>query len=198
MIDEIGRRSSSEGRPWSRLPTMSEQTRKSLIGTADFLALNYYTSRLVAPKIKSTESSIDYDDELELSIDETWKRGKSDWLYNVPEGLYDLLMWIKVKYENPMVIITENGFSDDGQLDDDGRIDYLKAHLASVSKAISGGCNVTGYTVWSIIDNFEWSKGYNEKFGIFAVNMTSEKKERTPKKSAEFVKQLITDNKFLL
>lgn len=177
---------------------MSEQTRKSLIGTADFLALNYYTSRLVAPKIKSTESSIDYDDELELSIDETWKRGKSDWLYNVPEGLYDLLMWIKVKYENPMVIITENGFSDDGQLDDDGRIDYLKAHLASVSKAISGGCNVTGYTVWSIIDNFEWSKGYNEKFGIFAVNMTSEKKERTPKKSAEFVKQLITDNKFLL
>lgn len=57
-----------------------------------------------------------------------------------------------------MVMISENGFSDEGQLDDDDRIEYLKAHLASVSKAINqDDCNVVAYMVWSIIDNFEVS-----------------------------------------
>lgn len=194
MIDVIGNKSASEGRPWSRLPSFSDESRNALIGSADFLALNYYTSRLIFSKTTSSdEPSYDDDSGLAYSVNNSWTRGKSVWLYSVPLGLYDLLMWVKTKYDNPIVMITENGFSDDGELDDDARISYLKAHLASVANAIDDGCNITGYSVWSLIDNFEWLSGYTEKFGIFAVNMTSHRKERTAKKSALFLKQLISD-----
>lgn len=198
MIDEIGNKSKAEGRFWSRLPTFTETERKSLIGSADFLGLNYYTSRYVsASTVNSTEISFDGDVNVEYSTDDTWTTSKSSWLFGVPKGLEDLLKFIKNKYSNPTVIITENGFSDDGQLDDVSRIEYLKSHIFSVGKAIKQGCNVVGYTVWSIVDNFEWVKGYTEYFGIFAVNMSSDAKERTPKSSANFIKELIA-NKTLI
>lgn len=198
MIDSIGNKSLSEGRPRSRLPKMTESMRKSLINSADFLALNYYTSRLVAPRtVEAVQPSFEDDSGADYSVNEMWARGKSDWLYLVPEGLHDLLNWIRNKYNNPTVIISENGFSDDGELYDDKRIDYIKTHLASVMRAIERGCNIVGYTIWSIIDNFEWIKGYTEKFGVVAVDMKSDKKERTPKKSAFFLKQLISD-KFII
>lgn len=181
----------------SRLPTMSEEMRKSLIGSADFLALNYYTSRLVEPQAQvPTERSWQADTGADFQVDVKWKRAKTSWLYQVPQGLHDVLVWIKTHYNNPTVLITENGFSDDGQLEDDDRVDYLKAHLAAVSKAISEDhCNVVGYTVWSIIDNFEWLRGYSEKFGIYAINMSSPNKERIAKKSSIFFKNMIEDEK---
>lgn len=198
MIDEVAKKSAAEGRQWSRLPSFTDEERKSLIGSSDFLALNYYTSRKFAPKIElSDEPSLENDLGVEYFVDETWKQAKSQWLYNMPQGLYDLLKWIKDKYDNPIVLIAENGFSDDGQLDDIDRVEYLHGHLASVSRAISEGCNVIGYTVWSLIDNFEWTMGYTEKFGIFSVNMTSANKERAPKKSAELFKRLIEKKSFV-
>lgn len=194
MIDSIGNKSATEGRPRSRLPKMTETMKESLVGSADFLALNYYTSRLVAPRtVVATEPSYEDDSGADFFVNDSWTRAKSDWLYSVPEGLYDISKWIKEKYNNPAVIIAENGFSDDGELVDDGRIKYIKAHLASVAKAVDEGCNISGYTTWSIIDNFEWLKGYTEKFGIVAVNMQSAKRERTPKNSAHFLKKLISD-----
>ena len=199
MIDVIGNKSLEEGNP-SRLPSFSEETKKSLIGSADFLALNYYTSRLILPKTTTTfdEPSFEDDIGLDFFVNETWPRGKSQWLYSVPQGLYDLLNYIKLKYNNPRLIISENGFSDNGELNDEDRINYLKAHLASVSKAINDGCKITSYVVWSIIDSFEWINGYTEKFGIFSVNMSSETKERTAKKSAFFFKELISKKMFFL
>jgi beta-glucosidase/6-phospho-beta-glucosidase/beta-galactosidase len=196
MIDEVNERSMREGRPWSRLPVMDEDTKNFIRGSADFLGYNYYSSRLVQL------NSSDYDPEATPSLSSDsrmlfftnpkWKRAKSTWLYSVPEGLRDALVWFKKEYENPTILITENGWSDDGELEDDGRIDYLKSHLTSISKAINeDGCNVIGYTAWSIIDNFEWLRGYTEHFGIYSVNLTSPTKERTAKKSAGFLKKLI-------
>lgn len=79
-----------------------------------------------------------------------------------PEYIYFLLIsWIRDEYDNPEVVITENGWSDDGQLKDTGRIDYLRDHLREVLRAVvDDDCNVTGYTVWSILDNFEWARGF--------------------------------------
>lgn len=195
MIDEIAR-TSQDG--ISRLPAMSDEMKTSLIGAADFLALNYYTSRLVRPQAEvPTVRSWMADTGVDFLVDAKWKRGKSVWLYQVPQGLHDLLVWIKDRYNNPKVMITENGISDDGQLDDDDRVDYLKGHLAAVSTAISKDhCNVVGYTVWSIIDNLEWTQGYTEKFGIYAVNMSSPNKERIAKKSALFFKSMMKDKSF--
>lgn len=58
------------------------------------------------------------------------------------------------------MFITENGWSDEGELDDIGRIEYMKSHLQAVLDANKDGCRVNGYTHWSVIDNFEWNRGY--------------------------------------
>lgn len=58
-------------------------------------------------------------------------------------------------------MITENGWPDNGELEDDGRIEYYRAHLQQLQGAIlNDGCNVKAFTAWSIIDNFEWECGY--------------------------------------
>ncbi len=58
-------------------------------------------------------------------------------------------------------MITENGWSDHGEIEDIGREMYLKGHLQAIQDAIvEDGCDVVGHMTWSIIDNFEWTSGY--------------------------------------
>lgn len=196
MIDEIAERSKKENRPWSRLPDMSDELKKFVHGTADFLGFNYYSSRYAqlnsTPYDPSSNPTIYDDARIVPSIDASWKRAKSSWLYSVPQGLHDALVWIKNQYENIPVLITENGWSDSGELNDDDRIEYFQSHLMAVAMAINvERCNVIGYTAWSIIDNFEWRRGYSERFGLYYVNITSDNKERVAKKSAGFMRDVI-------
>lgn len=73
----------------------------------------------------------------------------------------EFFSWIKNEYNNPEVIITENGWSDKGDLDDVNRIEYMNGHLQAILDAIKiDGCHVTGYAYWSLMDNFEWLSGY--------------------------------------
>jgi beta-glucosidase len=72
------------------------------------------------------------------------------------------------------------------------RIEYLRAHLNAVRKAIASGVRVEGYMVWSLLDNFEWSLGFSKRFGIVHVNFRTQ--ARTPKESARFYAQVIADN----
>lgn len=199
MVDMIGNKSRNEGRPWSRLPVMSNEVKQLIVGTADFLAVNYYSSNLVAPRAEdpSMEPSWWADMDLDTPVDPSWERAKSSWLYSIPQGLQDVLRWVKNKYNNPTVMITENGWSDDGELDDYGRVKYLKGHLAAVSRAISvDGCNIVAYTVWSLTDNFEWQQGYVERFGIHYIDFDSAEKERVPKMSALFFKEFMVTKSF--
>lgn len=163
MIEEIASNSVREGRAWSRLPYMTNEQKEFIQGTADFFGLNYYTSRYVktAKSPQGHNPSWDHDSNLEYGIDPLWKRAKSTWLYSVPQGLRDLLRWIRDEYDNVEVIVTENGWSDDGETEDTGRIEYLHDHLQQILLAVNvDSCNVRGYTHWSIIDNFEWLQGY--------------------------------------
>ncbi|KAG5671228.1 hypothetical protein PVAND_001437 [Polypedilum vanderplanki] len=154
-------------------------------------ALNYYTSNLIKPSLNPADS----DSEIDSSFDPSWKRSASSWLVSVPEGLYHLLLWIKDHYNNPLVYITENGWSDlPMTTEDDGRVEYLREHLATMSRAITDGCRVEAYTVWSLTDNFEWMKGYTERFGIYAINFTDPERPRIPKKSVDLMKQVVRDN----
>ena len=75
---------------------------------------------------------------------------------------------------------------------DADRIDYLRAHLAAVHAAIEAGAPVTGYYVWSLLDNFEWAWGYAKRFGIVHVDYAT--LERTPKDSARFYAQVVKEN----
>ncbi|CRL06340.1 CLUMA_CG019074, isoform A [Clunio marinus] len=198
MVQQIGSKSMNEGRRWSRLPEMTQETKDYIRGTADFLALNYYSSGL-AKQREGEPDGISWwaDTDLDGGQDPSWKRAKSTWLFRVPQGLQDLLVWIKDRYDNPEVMITENGWSDDGQLDDDDRVEYLQAHLAAVIRAVRDDqCHVTAYTVWSLTDNFEWKMGYTERFGIHYIDFDSADKERVPKKSAQFFKDMIPTKTF--
>lgn len=78
----------------------------------------------------------------------------------VPWGFYELLMKIKADYNNPAVYITENGFSTRGGLDDEDRVSYYRQYLEAVLDAIDEGADIRCYTAWSIMDNFEWMRGY--------------------------------------
>lgn len=107
-----------------------------------------------------------------------------------------MLMWIKIQYNNPRVMITENGWSDLGTLEDDARIKFIQLHLAKCLEAKRDGSRIEAYTVWSILDNFEWARGYTERFGIYHVAFDSPNKERTPKKSALAIRDWLANRWF--
>lgn len=192
MIDNIKR--NSYPLPWSRLPEFSTEEIALIKGTADFLAINYYSSRYVKPKeVYPQVYGWEADAGIDKFVDPLWERAESSWLYVVPDGLHDLLVWIKENYDNPTVIIAENGYSDTGELEDDKRISYIRRHLQAVKNAMDEGCKVAAYTVWSLLDNFEWLQGFHERFGIYYVDFFS--KRRIPKKSSKYFKELITTRK---
>ena len=116
-----------------------------------------------------------------------------------PQGLTDTLAWVRDRYGNPPVYITENGsaFYDppvvDGEtLDDPLRVDYLRRHLRAVHAAIAQGCDVRGYMAWSLLDNLEWSLGFSKRFDIVHVDFRTQK--RTPKATARLYSRVVATN----
>jgi beta-glucosidase len=101
-----------------------------------------------------------------------------------------------------VLYITENGAAFDdkvkrnGEVQDDDRIVFLRDHLLAAYRAIKEGVKLRGYFVWSFMDNFEWAEGYAKRFGLVHVDYRALK--RTPKKSAYWYKQVISNNGFFL
>jgi beta-glucosidase len=116
----------------------------------DFIGLNYYFhSKIKFPYILKKENK--------TTSDLGWEI--------FPEGIYHILMGLK-KYNLP-IYITENGLADK---DDIHRKDFIKNHLIFIHKAIQEKVDVRGYLHWSLIDNFEWDKGFNPRFGLVEVD----------------------------
>lgn len=79
----------------------------------------------------------------------------------VPEGLGAILKTIKDEYENPAVYILENGYSSNGTMHDVKRIEFLYSHMEQVLLALRNHqFNIKSYSIWSLLDNFEWDRGY--------------------------------------
>lgn len=115
----------------------------------------------------------------------------------VPEALTELLRALHARYPRlPPVWITENGSAEaettgpDGRVHDTARTDYLAQHLAAVAEAVSAGVDVRGYYVWSLLDSFEWARGYGQRFGL--VHVDHDTLTRTPKDSFHWFRGLIT------
>ncbi|GAA4477113.1 GH1 family beta-glucosidase [Rhodococcus olei] len=116
----------------------------------------------------------------------------------VPDGLREIVQTFADRYGDslPPIYITESGasFHDggpdaDGRIRDTRRIDYHRAHLTALRQAVDAGVDVRGYFVWSILDNFEWAAGYQERFGL--VHVDYDTLERTPKDSYHWYRNLI-------
>ncbi len=115
-----------------------------------------------------------------------------------PAGLSCVLENIRDNYGNPPVYITENGTTladspdSRGFVEDWGRVEYLRSYLRALHGSIGRGCDVRGYFVWSLMDNFEWAYGYEPRFGIVRVDYKS--KRRIPKRSALWYGEVIKQN----
>jgi beta-glucosidase len=157
-------------------------------GCEDFIGVNYYTrghtrfdprsprllfGREVFPEVPRTAVG--------------WE------LY--PQGLYRVLLRTAAQQSSrngasvPPVVITENGVADE---DDELRPAYLVQHLAEVHRAIQAGVPVTSYLHWTSMDNFEWCDGFKSRFGLIAVDLTTQ--ERRPKPSAHLYAEIIRAN----
>ncbi|MCF8606295.1 GH1 family beta-glucosidase [Gordonia sp. HY442] len=117
----------------------------------------------------------------------------------VPSALRELLLDFARRYPSiPPVIISENGASfpepdtSDGTIDDAERIAYLDGHIRAVGDAMAAGVRVDEYTVWSLLDNFEWADGYTQRFGLTHVDFATGR--RTPKSSYDWYRRVIAEN----
>lgn len=77
-----------------------------------------------------------------------------------PDSMYNALTHLKARYNDPVIYITENGWSSRGGLEDDDRIQYYRAALESALDCLDAGVKLRGYMAWSLMDNFEWNAGY--------------------------------------
>jgi beta-glucosidase len=159
----------------------------------DVLGVNYYSSHVVeaAPSGQNGWPA-------SRNVRRDLPRTAMDWEV-APEGLTDLLLRLERDYPGPAWYITENGAAyadvpdDNGYVDDADRADYLRTHIDAALKARDLGVNLRGYFAWSLLDNFEWSFGYDRRFGIVRVDYDTLK--RTPKRSARYYAERIAAEK---
>jgi len=159
----------------------------------DFYGVNYYNPMCVAAGPADSEMPFDQR--------EIPGYPKTDFGWPVvPDGLRELLVLLHERYPGmPPVMITENGCSyatgpdEHGVVDDQARIDYLDGHLRAVATAIDQGVDVRGYYCWSLMDNFEWTEGYTQRFGL--VHVDYETQRRTPKRSFDWYAATIRANR---
>jgi beta-glucosidase len=156
-------------------------------GDLDYLGLNYYRRDPVSAR---SERPFDWTVEARPDTEQT----QMGWEV-APDGLRDVLLELHREYAPREIVITENGAAypdevePDGRVRDDRRVDYLARHIAAAGEALAAGVPLTGYHVWSLLDNYEWSLGYTRRFGLVHVDFESQR--RTLKASAEWYGRLI-------
>lgn len=146
----------------------------------DFLGVNYYTRSVVSADgpLRSQDAPV---------------TGMGWEIY--PDGLTEVLDWIAAEHPGLDLYVTENGaafpLSDDPAEDPD-RVAYLDGHIRAAHRAVEGGVPLRGYFVWSLLDNFEWAKGYSDRFGIVGVDFDTQR--RYLRSSARWYRRVVHDN----
>jgi beta-glucosidase len=111
-----------------------------------------------------------------------------------PEAFRDTLLMVGERYRLPVYVLENGTASEDrvlenGEVPDLDRVRYLRSYVDAMHEAIAAGADVRGYFVWSLLDNFEWTAGYSQRFGIVHVDYASLR--RTPKASARWYTELV-------
>ncbi|XP_057991972.1 putative beta-glucosidase 41 isoform X7 [Hevea brasiliensis] len=190
-----------------RLPEITPEMSKVLAGSLDFVGINHYTTLYVRNDRTRIRKLILQDASSDAAVITTayrhgiaiGERAASRWLHIVPWGIRKLVNYVKDEYKNPQVIITENGMDDANKpfmslnkaLQDDKRIEYHRDYLSNLSAAIrEDKCDIRGYFVWSVLDNWEWNSGYTVRFGLYFVDYKNNL-TRIPKASTQWFKSIL-------
>ncbi len=156
-------------------------------GDIDYLGLNYYRRDAVSAR---SDRAFDFEVGTRPGTEQT----QMGWEV-APDGLRDVLLALHREYAPREIVISENGAAypdtvdPDGRVRDEPRIRYLARHVAAAAEALEAGVPLTGYFIWSLLDNYEWSLGYTRRFGVVHVDYATQK--RTPKDSAKWFGRLI-------
>ncbi|KAH9685557.1 Beta-glucosidase 44 [Citrus sinensis] len=174
-----------------RLPKFTDAEVEMVKGSIDYLGVNQYTTFYMfdPPWPKPNITGYQNDWNVGFAYDRkgvpVGPRANSGWLYIVPWGIYKAITYVKERYQNPTMILAENGMDDPGNvtfpqaLHDATRVNYFRDYLT----------NLIGYFAWSLLDNFEWLSGYTSRFGIVYVDYDNLK--RYPKMSAYWFQKLL-------
>ncbi|MCF0095618.1 GH1 family beta-glucosidase [Micromonospora sp. MH99] len=151
----------------------------------DLLAVQYYTPIYVTA---------------DGSTEHRWPTSEAGWQQIYPDGMYDILTRVTRDYGPIPLTVTENGLptpdtlAADDTVDDSGRITFLRDHLAAAHRAISAGVPLESFHVWSMLDNFEWDEGYDQRWGLVYVDYTTQR--RVLKRSAHWYRSVIAEGGF--
>lgn len=168
-------------------------------GVVKFVGINYYRPE----RVKSVEflknPSIPWGPEhlyQEFKMPKSRQNKHRGWeIY--PKALYDLALRMRDDYPEVSWYVSENGMGvegesafldDDGQINDDYRIEYISEHLYWLNKAIEEGSNCFGYHVWTFIDNWSWRNAYKNRYGFVSLDLKT--RDRSLKKSAYWYKDV--------
>lgn len=151
----------------------------------DLLAVQYYTPYYVTAAGTTVRR---------------WPTSEASWQQIYPEGMYDILSRVTRDYGPIPLTVTENGLPTpdtlgaDGTVDDGRRIQFLRDHLAAAHRALAAGVPLESFHVWSLLDNFEWAEGYDQRWGLVYVDYPTQR--RVPKRSAHWYREVIAAGGF--
>ena len=172
-----------------------------LKNTVDFVSFSYYASRCASAEMNANNSSAA---NVVKSLRNPYLQ-VSDWGWGIdPLGLRITMNMMYDRYQKPLFIV-ENGFGaydkveEDGSINDDYRIDYLRAHIEEMKKAVTyDGVDLMGYTPWGCIDCVSFTTGqYSKRYGFIYVNKHDDgtgDMSRSRKKSFDWYKEVIASN----
>jgi beta-glucosidase len=153
-------------------------------GTQDYFGLNYYSVDTITFNIrKSTELFTD------AGFSKNADLSDNKYIANVPQGLYDSLQWAVHTFPNMPIIVTENGVE---CADDHIRPRYLAQHIHMMWRAVNFNWPIKGYFHWTLVDNFEWERGWTQRFGLWALEVETQKRTKRP--SADLYAALCKEN----
>jgi beta-glucosidase len=179
VFNELFPRAAQNG--WVQLPFMRRRIVEAK-GTQDYIGLNYYSRDLIAFHPLSPGDVFSrhyYRQEAELS--------STGFIANEPEGMWEALKWAN-RFNLP-ILISENGIEDP---EDKLRPRYLAEHLHQIWRAVNFNWPVKGYFHWTLVDNFEWERGWSQRFGLWELDIETQGRHKRP--SADFFAEICREN----
>jgi beta-glucosidase len=173
-------------------PKFTPEDLKVISSPLDFIGINVYVPKYV----RAIDAAPGYE---ALEFSKSHPRMASSWHFIGPEALYWAPRHLVKLWSVKDIFITENGCAAadepaaDGIVYDSDRIMFLRSYLAQLQRATAEGMPVRGYFLWSAMDNFEWSSGYAQRFGLIRVDYAT--LERALKLSASFFREVVDQNR---